>query len=730
MITSGKQQSSVAEPPRHYTGHIYLLIFALVAAGIMIIGLFAYRNYALHYRTGFERQLSAIADLKVNELKQWRKERLGDGLIFFENSAFADLVRRSFAQPSDSVAQAEIMMWLDRVLACSQYERVFLLDAQGVERMAVPGHRDTAAINLTRDADTARRSGQMAFLDFNRDSPTAPIHLGVIVPILEGADTNHPLGVLVFYINPNTYLYPFIKTWPTPSQSAETLLVRREGNEVLFLNEIRFQTNTALNLRSPLTRTEMPAVRAALGHKGIMDGMDYRNVPVVAALRDIPDSPWALVARMDKAEIFAPVQERLWQTVFLVAILILGSGAGAGMIWRQQEARHYREQYEMAEASRNSELRYRRLFESAKDGILILDAESGMIVDVNPFLVKLLGFSNESFLGKKVWDLGFFKDIVANQDNFAELKEKEYLRYEDLPLETGDGRRIDVEFVSNVYMVNQQKVIQCSIRDITDRKLAERTIKKVASDLERSNKELEQFAYVASHDLQEPLRMVSSYTQLLADRYKDRLDQDAKDFIGYAVDGAVRMQRLITDLLTYSRVQTKGRIPDSIDSHSALGAALANLTAAIEESVAIITNDDLPTVKADYTQLVQVFQNLISNAIKFRGDTSPRVHVSATRTSQLRSGAPGGRDEKGQADLQPLASSFWTFSVRDNGIGIEPQYFERIFVIFQRLHSQTKYPGTGVGLALCKRIVERHGGTIWVESEIGKGTTFYFTLPA
>jgi signal transduction histidine kinase len=230
-------------------------------------------------------------------------------------------------------------------------------------------------------------------------------------------------------------------------------------------------------------------------------------------------------------------------------------------------------------------------------------------------------------------------------------------------------------------------------------------IRRQAAELERSNTELEQFAYVASHDLQEPLRMITGYTKLLAKRYKGKLDKDADDFIGFAVDGAQRMHSLIQDLLILSRVGTRGKEFAPTDCEMVLSDTLVNLQAAIQESNATITHDPLPNVMADSGQLAQVFQNLIGNAIKYRGARAPLVHVSC----------------------QSRANE-WLFSVKDNGIGIDPKHAERVFVMFQRLHTRREYPGTGIGLALCKKIVERHGGKIWVESQEGAGATFYFTL--
>jgi light-regulated signal transduction histidine kinase (bacteriophytochrome) len=245
-----------------------------------------------------------------------------------------------------------------------------------------------------------------------------------------------------------------------------------------------------------------------------------------------------------------------------------------------------------------------------------------------------------------------------------------------------------------------------------DRKEAERrriqaALEERAQELERSNQELEHFAYVASHDLQEPLRIVASYAQLLQRRYASRLGQDADEFIQFIVDGANRMQQLILDLLSFSRIGTRGRRFEAVECETVLSEAVENLRAAVLESGASITHDPLPAVTADPTQLTQLFQNLLGNALKFRNAEPPRVHVSA---------------ERGESE--------WTFRVRDNGIGIAPEHRDRIFRMFQRLHTREQYPGTGIGLSLCKKVVERHGGKIWVEPAPGKGSIFCFTLPA
>ena len=276
-----------------------------------------------------------------------------------------------------------------------------------------------------------------------------------------------------------------------------------------------------------------------------------------------------------------------------------------------------------------------------------------------------------------------------------------------------DGIRHEFEYnyTNKTYLITfapfpQADYVNVYFRDVTELKKAEKILKLKIEELVRSNEELEQFAYVSSHDLQEPLRMITSYLQLLQRRYQGNLDDKADKYIHFAVDGAARMQNLIIDLLEYSRVGKGDDEPESIDCEFILNKVLFDIKAVINENNVTISHDPLPKVMADSTQMVQVFQNLIINGIKFHGEDTPKIHISA---------------EKKESE--------WIFSVQDNGIGIDPQYSERIFEIFKRLNSRDRYPGTGIGLAICKKIVERHGGYIWVESELGKGSTFYFTLP-
>lgn len=352
---------------------------------------------------------------------------------------------------------------------------------------------------------------------------------------------------------------------------------------------------------------------------------------------------------------------------------------------------------------RDREARLSSILETAVEAIVTMD-DKGLIQSINPAAAQIFGYQRGEIIGRNISVIVPAPNLLSpahtGPDASSATDADRQGQSRELLGRRKDGSIVPLIMSVSVTHTGNRVIYTAIMHDITKRKRFE-------EDLRRSNQELEQFAYIASHDLQEPLRMITSYLQLLERRYKSDLNEEAGQFIATAVDGAARMRNLIQDLLSYSRVGTRGRELAPVSCGQLVQSVLTDLEVTIKESSAVITADTLPTVNADELQLRQVFQNLIGNALKFRSEQAPHIHVSA----------------------QPCRGE-WVISVRDNGIGIEPKFFDRIFVIFQRLHAREQYPGTGIGLALCKRIVERHHGQIWVDSSPGKGATFFFSLPS
>jgi PAS domain S-box-containing protein len=366
---------------------------------------------------------------------------------------------------------------------------------------------------------------------------------------------------------------------------------------------------------------------------------------------------------------------------------------------------------ERAEAAlRHSEARFAGIISISADAIVSIDDEH-RIIFFNQGAEQIFGYAPEEVLGERIEVLipeRFRSAHQAQVEGFAasEVAARRMGERGQISGRRRGGEVFPADASISKIEVGGHRIFTAVVRDVTERVRAEEALAAQAEELARSNADLEQFAYVASHDLQEPLRMVASYTQLLARRYSDRLDEDAREFIGYAVDGVTRMQALISDLLTYSRVGSRGTEVERVELDAVFADTMRLLAPSIEECGAVVTSDPLPTIDADPVLLGQVLQNLVGNAVKFRGAEPPRVHVSA-----------GPSDDA------------WEISVRDNGIGIDPEYAQRIFVIFQRLHTRDRFSGTGIGLAICKKIVERLGGRIWVDPAPGGGSIFRFTLP-
>jgi PAS domain S-box-containing protein len=365
------------------------------------------------------------------------------------------------------------------------------------------------------------------------------------------------------------------------------------------------------------------------------------------------------------------------------------------------------------EAVRNSEIRFRRLFETTKEGILILDGDTGQIIEVNPFLVELLGYSREEFVSKKLWEIGILTDFPASKANFSTLQQNDFIRYENLPLMTKDGRQIDVEFISNVYSINGTKMIQCNIRDITDRRRAEEEIARLnvdlalrASELEAANLELEAFNYMVAHDLRQPLHVISTYCQAIQMKCGDEIKGECAGYIQQAHQSALRMNGTIEALLNFSRTaQTEPR-KERVDLSAMAREVIDMLRLAEPERQVAVRIPDGVTANADKNMLRIVLDNLLGNAWKHSGIKEEAVI------------------EFGVTEIDEVS----TYFVRDNGTGFDQKNADQLFIPFRRLPGAEAYRGFGVGLATVERIIRRHGGKIWAEGAPGRGATFYFTL--
>ncbi|MBD3226898.1 MAG: PAS domain S-box protein [Candidatus Lokiarchaeota archaeon] len=357
----------------------------------------------------------------------------------------------------------------------------------------------------------------------------------------------------------------------------------------------------------------------------------------------------------------------------------------------EKKLRQYQKQFEL-------------ILSKLKDPIFVI-SEEHKILYMNDNAIETF---KKDYIGKKCYKIFHRRNKPCDKCLFEHMDDdKIQPRIEKIikiPL-FDEFRHFDVH-ISKIENFRGKPCIVESFRDITEIKRTEKKLKSYAERLERSNKELEQFAYVASHDLQEPLRSIGSFAQLLSRRYKDKLDADANDFIKFIVDGSNRMKMLINDLLTYSRIESRGKPFEMVSGEEIIKIVMSNLREKIDDNNVKITHDYLPNIFGDKSQLIRLFQNLIENAIKFRGEKPARIHISAEKEE-----------------------NYWKFAIKDNGIGIEKKHFDRIFIIFKRLHTKEEYPGSGLGLALCKKIIKRHNGRIWVDSELNKGSTFYFTIP-
>ena len=463
--------------------YIFSLILVLLAVGIVAGGSYFYRNIKRNSRAEVERQLNAVADLKVNELARYRQDRLADGAVFYKNAPFSALVRRHFEHPNDLEARDQLRAWLGHIQAAAAYERVMLLDPQYSKKMIVPEGPERSTSFVSPASSEGLRSGKIVFEDFYWNDANQRIYLKILVPILDEAPNDRVIGILALRIDPETYLYPYINRWPTPSRTAETQIIRRDGNDVLYLNELKFQKDTALHLRIPLGSKDATAVKAVLGQEGIVEGVDYRGVPVVAALRPIPDSPWFLVAKIDASEAFGPMRARLWEIVIMVAILLLGTAEAVGYFWRRQRAIFYQGRYQATEALRESEERFRVLFESSHDAIMTVEPPSWNFTSANPATVAM-------FRAKDAQELVSYGpgNLSPERQPDGRSSAEKSMEMIETAMREGSGlfewthaRTDRTEFPATVLLTRMEHagkvILQATVRDITEQKRAEEALK-------------------------------------------------------------------------------------------------------------------------------------------------------------------------------------------------------------------------------------------------------------
>ena len=677
---------------------VLAVIFVAFTLLISAAGYVFYETQQRHIKRKSSEQLAAIADSKAHEITTWRNERMGDARTILAAGTFlANYLKLPNKDPSYDTSKREMLRWMAVMAQHHGYETVLLLGADGSILLSFPRENDVLCPDEQALAAKAVAGREIIFSDFYRQVSSEAIHLSLLVPIIpKGGVDQQPMGLMLLRIDPHQFLYPLIQAWPVPSRSGESLLVRREGDEVVFLNELRFRKGAALSLRIASNQPDIPAVRAALGEEGVVEGIDYRGVPVLAALRHISSSPWSIVAKVDQEEIYAPINTGGRYTLALVVLLVTGAGLGVGLLWREQQAQD--------KLRRNEEL-LRTVLELLPVGVRITD-QAGRIVERNPASRRIFEAARDVRVDRdgnyEGWSVDSGKPIEPEEWAVARAtKRAETSINEEVEIECVDGTR-RIILSSTVPMRNVHGEITGTVsvnQDISERKRAERALM----------------------ESEKQLKHLSSQLLTAHEQERKRVAQDIHDSLGSLLAAAkLRLERAIQQLsLEGIRGETDG---------------LRSIVAMIQEAIQEVRRiqktlrpsllDDLgilPTITWFCREFQSVYADIrIEQHVTIREDDVPeplKIVIFRIMQEALNNIAKHSGTEKVSLRLEKTPGTI-DLIIEDNGRGFS---LEEVAAM--------KGPERGLGLVSMRERAELSGGRCVIDSVEGRGTTVRATWP-